>query len=64
MDAERKVRLREMVEGLLADYPSASTRDVAAFLGSHPETHRELFALLVEERLDRECRLLDPSRPK
>ena len=53
-----------MVEGLLADYPSASTKDVAAFLGHHPETHRELFALLLEERLDRERRLLDPNRPK
>jgi hypothetical protein len=27
------------VEGLLADYPSASTKEVAAFLGHHPETH-------------------------
>jgi len=46
------------MEGLLAEYPNVSTKEVAAFLARHPEKHRELFALLLEERLDRERLLL------
>ena len=54
----RKARLKELIEGLLAEYPNVSTKEVAAFLARHPEKHRELFALLLEERLDRERLLL------
>ena len=54
----RKARLKELMEGLLAEYPNVSTKEVAKFLSRHPEKHRELFALLLEERLDRERLLL------
>ena len=55
MAGERKARLDQLLNELIAKHPTASKKKLAAIMRDDPEEHRELMMLMVEELLERDA---------
>ncbi len=64
--AERKARLDQLLNELIATQPATTdrkklARKLTTIMRADPEKHRELAMLMIEELLERDRRYLDPN---
>ena len=63
INAERQVRLDQLLVELIAAHPMVSTEKLAEIVAEYPDQHRELQRLLFEDLLSRNGHLFE-RRPR